>query len=55
VAEPPGWRGRVDDVDAIGSGVLATETSAPTPPGMPRVLFSKSAISSKIAVQLKMR
>ena len=36
-------------------GVLFVWTMAPTPPEMPRVLPSKSEISSTIAVQLKMR
>src|ERR1700733_14887825 len=35
--------------------VLATDTIAPTPPEMPRTLPSKSAISSLMALQLRMR
>src|SRR5947209_6390758 len=40
---------------AAAGGVDSVLTMAPTPPETPRVLFSKSEISSKMAVQLKMR
>jgi hypothetical protein len=39
----------------VCGGTLRTETVAPTPPEMSRVLPSKSSTWSKIAVQLKMR
>src|SRR5262249_41520918 len=40
---------------AVAGGVDVACTMAPTPPETPRVLSSKSATSSKMPVQLKMR
>ena len=57
-AEPPrlAWPSLAMSMRSpLAGGVDTLETMAPTPPETPRVLSSKSAISSKMAVQLKMR